>query len=84
MEIPSPVEQLDEAHVLFNQSSGKQAIIREAACTGLGAVGCERFPCLAADVHHFRNRRLHAECEFVLSDPGHCFRMTHLGCLLLV
>ena len=43
VEIPSPVEEVDEAHALFEQSSAEQAVIGKAGLTGHSAVGFQCF-----------------------------------------
>src|SRR5439155_24657122 len=60
---------LDEAHAAIHQPAGQQA--RGAVGFGdavVGTVQTARGLRLAAQVHQFRDRRLHAEGEFVVGD----------------
>src|SRR6516165_7712498 len=68
MEIPSPIEQLHKSDTFLDQSAGKQTVIGEAGLARVGTVGLEDFFRLAGNIHHIRNRDLHAIGKFVLSD----------------
>ena len=76
MEIPTPVKQLYESYTLFNQTTGQQTIVCKVRFARLGTIISQRLLGFACDVHHFRNRSLHAERQFILSDPRQSFWMS--------
>ena len=85
VEVPAPVEELHEAHALFDQPPGQQAVVGEARLARLRAVGFERSACgLLGDVHHLRHASLHAEGQFVLGDARQRFRVAQARGLHLV
>ena len=68
MEIPTPVEEVHEAHTFLDEAAGEEAVVGETGFTGLGAVGFERRRLLLRDIHDVWHAGLHAEGEFVLGD----------------
>ena len=69
--VPPPVEDLDEAHIAFRQSSGEKAVGCE--CPGrsrIGPVPLEGAVRFIRHVGQFRHGSLHASGQFILADTG--------------
>ena len=84
MEVPAPVEEVDEAYALLDEPTGEQAVVREAGLARLGAVGLERRGLLLRDIHDLGHAGLHAEGEFVLGDAGDGLGVAEFVLLALV
>ena len=84
MEVPTPVEEVHEAHAFLDEAAGEQAVVGEAGFAGRRAVGGERRGLLLGDVHDFRHAGLHAEGEFVLGDASDRLGVAQLILLALV
>ena len=84
MEIPTPVEEVHEAHTFLDEAAGEEAVVGETGFTGLGAVGFERRGLLLRDVHDFRHAGLHAEREFVLGNARDGLSVAEFVLLALV
>ncbi len=84
VEIPAPVEELDEPHALLDQAARQQAVVGKARLARLGAVGLKHGRRLAGDVHDARHAGLHAVGQFVLGDAGDRLRMAELHGLQFV
>lgn len=70
MEIPAPVEELDEADPLLHETPGEQAIIGERSGARLRAVILEDVLGFLGNIHHLGHGGLHAKGEFILGDAG--------------
>jgi hypothetical protein len=84
VEVPAPVEEVDEAGAAFDEAAGEEAVVREGGFAGFGAVGFEGFGVFLADVHDAGDAGLHAEGEFVLGDAGDGLGVAEFGGLEFV
>ena len=83
--VPALLKDLNEAHALFREATGEQAIGGEGAgCGGIFAVEVESRRGFVAEVGHLGDGGLHAERHLVLSDVIFECRVAGFGELFLV
>ena len=73
VDVPAPVEELDEADALLGEAAGEEAVVGEGGFAGFCAVGFEGFGVFFGDVHDAGDGGLHAVGQFVLFDAGEGF-----------
>ena len=78
MRVPAPIKELNEAHVVLQQTPGEQAVVRKGSSAWFRAVAFKRGGILVGQIHHLGSRNLHPEGQFVLGDPSKRFRITVL------
>ncbi len=84
VEVPAPVEKVDEAGALLDEAAGEQAVVGEGGLAGFGAVGFEGFGIFLGDVHHAGDAGLHPVGQLVLGDAGEGLRVAEFGDLEFV
>src|SRR5690606_21690941 len=66
MGVPTPVIQLDKAHVSLCEATGEQAVVREALGSGLCAISGMNALRLLAEIERVACVQLHAESHLIL------------------